>query len=139
MTLEEEATSGVVKPTAGNLIADFVENYDTLIRPAIMDGNIAGANAVIMDACLRFGMTDGDIHFPNPRVYSAYRMALTYLSGIATGGAEAKAHMTAQHSRDSYLNCVDRQVAELDILMTGLKDPDYVRRREKFKHLFGGK
>jgi hypothetical protein len=115
------------------LISDFIEKYELIIRPNLKEGEVFLVTPAIGDCCLRFGLVEKDnsVSYPHPRVYAAYRMALTYLQGFLD--PRAISSMKKESFRESYLNSLDRQVSELDIAMGGLIGERWKEERKKWQ------
>lgn len=129
---EEQAATEETRVNASDLIGNFVEKYEVTIRPFLKQGDVRTVQPAIKDLLLRFDMVSRDcVHYPHPQIYAAYRIALTYLRGLTE--PEASEIMESERNRKCYLNCLDRQVSELDIAMTSLGGERYQQYRERFK------
>jgi hypothetical protein len=130
--MTEPTTAEETRINASDLIGDFVEKYEVTIRPFLKQGDVRTVQPAILDLLLRFDMVSGDcIHYPHPQIYAAYMIALAYLRGLTE--PDAPEQIESERSRKYYLNCLDRQVSELDIAMTSLGGERYQQYRERFK------
>ncbi|MDO8460445.1 MAG: hypothetical protein Q7S74_05015 [Nanoarchaeota archaeon] len=67
-------------------MANFVNNYNHLIRPAMQRGNYIGAKVVIMESQLRFAHIEESCGQSKEGSYTAHKIALSYLAGWAKVG-----------------------------------------------------
>ena len=102
------------------IVGDFVNKYFTFIRPAIEGREIDGARIAIGDVVERFRYFE-NLQQPirRERAYASYKLALAYLKGF----------VDYNRLGVKFLDLVDRQVNELDLVMEG--DEDYEKHRQR--------
>ena len=124
MNEQEKETQVEINPHG--VMGDFVHVYETLIKPGIREGNVAGARGAIGDACSKFGVVEKQIGKLKEGSYVPYRMALSYLKGILEENAEEK---LSAKQLESLLVSVNIQVGKLDLIMHG--DEAYEKHRHR--------
>ena len=101
-------------------IVDFIEKYEEFIQPSLKEGNLDGTRFLIKECCMRFGLGGIDSRMKS-HAYARYRMALTYLNGLAD------AENPSQGILDNVVTHIDRHVAELGLFLRD--DPYYKKMR----------
>jgi len=126
---EEKFERRAIDPYA--VAGGFVFNWDTLIEPALKEGNYTPAQAVIINSCLEFDCINT---FDREKItrdlpagaYAAYRMALTYLRALTQDEKEWKGKINLE----SYLRNVGIFIDKLDMVLQGDEVFDLNRRRK---------
>ena len=109
--MEEKLTKKVgIHPHS--IIAEFVNQYEMMIKPALEDGNLAGASAVIGMAAMKYDIVENSLGQLKDGAYAPYRMAMIYLGGLLR-------NEPSKPLLDDILMCADRQMAELQLIMQG--------------------
>ncbi len=134
--LEARAAAGVEMPKVEidpvDVVASFIETYELVIRPHLKKGDVQICVPAIDDLRMKFGIVDKEVRFPHGQIYAYYRMALTYLAGLAEDPERGGRFMVGEMFRKQYLNTIDRQVSLLDVAMKSFGGERYQKLREKF-------
>ena len=127
--LEEAEESESPTPHPYEIIGEFAHQYETLIRPFLLQGDLQAAKGAMMDSWARSsGVGTGRIfHQKGFRAYYAYTHATKYLEIMARTELSEKA-------LNEYKHMVDRMVSEIDLLLQGDERYEKNRKREEAKN-----
>lgn len=96
------------------IMADFINQYEGMIRPGIESGNLIGAQGVI--GCQEMDILYVDkspVHL-NVHAYAHYKMALTYLTGFLKID-----HLPGKKELKALIRCTNLQVSKLKLILQG--------------------
>lgn len=112
---------------AYNIVADFMETYEEIIRPHLETGKTEEIKFLILETLKRGeDMINQKAHLEENGAYAKYRIAIQYLSGILE-----KEDFTQGFLQKKILPSLDRQIADLDLILSQNHYYKSLRKKEQ--------
>ena len=114
------------------LFGEFVRNYRQKIEPELKRGNLGRASVSIAQELLRFEIVHTSLpYFTRLKegAYALYRIAVDHIGGLIDASRLQPVEGLRQEDINGALDCADRRVSELDLLMHNDEAYEFARIR----------